>query len=196
MRRDILKPAISLFLICLVTAALLAVTNYVTKNIIKDRAQGEADSARKQVLAEAESFEAVENFKAILGDEDEFSRINDVYKAIKNGSVIGHVLTITGQGYGGDMEVIVGIDMQGKITGLKIGENSETAGLGSKVTEEAFTSQFVNLNPDEPLTVVKVNKSKPEEIEAVSGATVSSRAVTTAVQTALNAADKLSGEGE
>jgi electron transport complex protein RnfG len=70
---------------------------------------------------------------------------------------------------------------------VKIGENSETPGLGSKVTEDNFLVQFQGINPQNPLKVVKTEGTRPEEIDAVSGATISSRAVVSGVQAAAEA---------
>jgi len=93
---------------------------------------------------------------------------------------------VESKGYGGSITITVGIDTEGKITGVEIGDNNETPGLGTKAKDEPFISQFVGIIPEEPLTVVKRNKTKSEEIDAISSATITSRAVTKAVQAAVD----------
>ena len=91
--------------------------------------------------------------------------------------------SVTNKGYGGDINLIIGINAAGTITGVKVVEHSETAGLGSKVAEEDFLSQFKGITPQSNLKIV-LNKAngKDEEIVAVSGATILSKAVMAAVQ--------------
>jgi len=193
--RSIIKPAIILFVICLVVAASLALTHAITKDKIAERAAIDAENARREVLADADSFSRVENIEEYINENQELDIVKEVYKGVKNNTSVGYVFLVVTKGYGGDMEVTVGINNKGEITGVKIGNNSETPGLGRKVTEDAFTSQFSGFAPSEPLQVVKRKKAKKEEIEAISSATISSRAVTKAVQAAVDMASQLLEEG-
>lgn len=193
--RDLIKPTISLFVICLVVSAALGFTYAGTKGTIDERARLDAENARKEVLADAEKFEKVGNIDAIAKSKPELNLVQEVYKGLKGDSVSGYVFAVSSKGYGGEIKITVGIDKAGKITGVKIGENSETPGLGSKAAEEPFKSQLVNITPKEPLKVVKNSKTKPEEIDAISGATITSKAVVKAVQAAVDMAREVAKEG-
>ena len=189
--RDLIKPTISLFLICAVVTAALAFTYVGTKDVIAGRAVQDAENARKEVLSGAEAFEPIEDFGTVTASKPELSMVKEAYKAVVGGSAAGYVFSIDSKGYGGDIRITVGIDKDGKVTGVKIGDNKETPGLGSKASEAPFMSQFDNLVPKEPLKVVKGKKAKPEEIDAISGATITSKAVVKAVQAAVDAASEI-----
>ena len=151
-------PIIVLVLICAVMSGLLAVTNNITAPIIAESERRAAEEARKEVLSAADSFEQVE--AAGLPDG-----VTEVYKAA-NGA--GYTFSITAQGYGGKgtLKMTVGIDMDGKITGTKVLSHEETAGLGSKITTDAFRNQF----PGKDAGYV----SDIKNIDTISGATRSS----------------------
>lgn len=188
---DMLKPTISLFVICAVVTAALAFTFVGTKDVIAGRAALDQENARREVLVEAEKFEAVEDLDSITAGNPELGIVKEVYRALKEDSTVGYVVSLDSKGYGGDIRITVGINQEGTITGVKIGDNKETPGLGSKAAEEPFISQFVNVTPKEELKVVKNAKTKPEEIDAISGATITSRAVVKAVQAAVDVASDL-----
>jgi electron transport complex protein RnfG len=101
------------------------------------------------------------------------------------------------KGYGGIIGMTVGVNADGKITGVIIGSNNETPGLGSRTTEPDFTGRFAGISLKDvlnnALTVVKQNKKEANEIQAVTGATISSRAVTKGVQAALDAVAVVQG---
>jgi electron transport complex protein RnfG len=170
-----------LFLICVVVSAALGLTYSVTATKIEERSQIDAEAARIEVFKGADSF---------LKLDEKNDVITEVYRAIKDGKTAGYVFIAVSKGYGGNINITIGIDSERKVTGIKIGDNKETPGLGSKTSNKSFLSQFLGFVAKEPLTVVKVKKTKPEEIEAVSGATISSNAVTRAVQ----AANEMSAE--
>ena len=96
-----------------------------------------------------------------------------------DGAVVGHTAQVTVKGYGGDVEIVVGVDADGVITGLNVGgaNFSETAGLGAKAKEPAFTEQFKGLTA--PL-VLKDN------VDSITGASITSGAVVGGVNTALD----------
>ena len=104
----------------------------------------------------------------------------EVYRA-ENGGV---AMKVMGTGYGGDMEMAVGIDADGNVTGVSIISHGETPGLGAKATEADFIDQYSGKNAKETLTVVKGDAAE-NEISAISGATITSRGVTEGVNEAL-----------
>ncbi|MBU0973204.1 MAG: FMN-binding protein [Proteobacteria bacterium] len=103
-----------------------------------------------------------------------------VYDALfEDGSLAGHVAKASGQGYADKIELLLGLDAAAKtITGLFILDQKETPGLGNKIIEKPWRDQFLNKACDTRLVVVKGSPSKENEIDAISGATISSRSVT------------------
>ncbi|HHW31358.1 MAG TPA: RnfABCDGE type electron transport complex subunit G [Clostridiaceae bacterium] len=193
--RDIFKPAGILFAICFVVTAALAFTYVGTRDIIAQRAAEEEENARMEVLAAASYFEEIENIEDYKNDLPETGMVKSAYKGLNSDSVVGYVFALDTKGYGGNISIVVGINSDGEVTGVKIGDNKETPGLGAKITEDPFISQFNNIKPKDRLKVVKNKGTADEEINAISGATISSKAVVNAVQVAIDLAAAISGEG-
>ena len=103
-----------------------------------------------------------------------------VYDAfLEDGSLAGHVAKASGQGYADKIEVLLGLDPGGKtITGLFILDQKETPGLGNRILEKVWQNQFVDKSSSRRLVVVKARTGNENEIDAISGATISSRSVT------------------
>lgn len=177
--KEYIVPTVTLFVICLVATALLGITNAVTApEIEKLSKQKEADS-RKDVFAAAETFD--ENATAISGTA---ATIVSAYD--KNGNVIGYIVKNSATGYGGAVEVMTGVTVDGKVTGITILSHSETPGLGAKAkTDDDWRAQFVDKIKD-----ITVSKDQPGDnsIDAITGATITSRAVVTAVNEAITLA--------
>lgn len=174
--KEYAAPTVVLFVICVVAALLLAITNDVTApKIAEVNAQNEA-AARQIVFADAASF------------GEEFTN-DDGIKLVpaldKDGSTIGYVVVTVEKGYGGDISVMTGVDLEGKVTGVNILSMSETAGLGANASKESFLNQFAG-----KVFGIGVNKGTPaeNEIKALTGATITSKAVAKAVDAAIEAA--------
>lgn len=112
----------------------------------------------------------------------------NVYEArFADGKLAGWVTKASGQGYADKIELLLGFDPQlEKITGLFILEQKETPGLGNKIVTEKWRSQFAGKETKEILKVVKGGVKADNEIDAVSGATISSKSVTGIINTAVN----------
>ena len=151
-----------LTIISLVAGLALAATNMVTAGPIEEQRVKAILEARTAVFPEASEFTEL----AI----DESTGLDSIVEAKSASGTVGYVLQTTVSGYAGPIEIIMGIDTQGIITGLSVGGSkfSETAGLGTKVKEPAFTGQFVGLE-EEPVM--------NETVDTISGATISSSAV-------------------
>lgn len=171
MKKDIVKPIAVLVGICFVVTALLAYVNLVTAPIIKEANDKATAEARAEVLSEADEFIGVD---VPAGYE---SSIEEIHKA-KNGA--GYVFKLVTKGYGGKLELICGIRSDGTIEQVKMLTNSETSGIGSRV-----------VNNDQPYRQQYVGKGEDElsEVDAVSGATISSKAYIGAIETAFKAYD-------
>lgn len=163
----IIKPALLLTAICTAATLLLALANLLTQARIAENAAAKAAQSRMLVLA-----------------ADEYVPLDDrqtVYEARDSeGHSIGVVVTTRAKGYGGDIEVMTGIRSDGTVAGVTILSMSETPGLGARTKEDAFLTQYSGAN-DPTLAVNKDGGT----IDAVSGATISSRAVTDAVNSAI-----------
>ena len=110
-----------------------------------------------------------------------------VYQASLKGQPKGWVIKAKGQGYGDVIELLIGLSPDLKtITGLFVLDQKETPGLGNKIITDAWRGQFINIPADAPLVVVKTGKTKPGEIDAVTGATISSRSVTTLINSTIS----------
>lgn len=174
--KEYLVPTITLFVICLVATALLGLTNQVTAPIIEQLAIETEIKSRQVVFADAKSFgeaEILEDGTSVVAALDE------------SGNTIGHVVVNSAKGYGGDISVMTGVDAEGKVTGVNILSHAETAGLGAKAAEQDFRDRFVGLVMG--ITVSK-DKAGDNSIDAITGATITSRAVTEAVNAAIEAA--------
>ena len=184
--KDILKLGVTLFAICAVAALVLGVTNNITAPVIEERNIQASNEARKIVLSEADEFKELDGMNSDI--------VLEVYEGIKDGQVIGYTIKASSKGYGGAIELMVGISKDGKITGVEIGNHSETPGLGSKATEPMFKNQYVDKDVLNSLLVVKGSTNNDNEISAISGATITSNGVTNGVNAAMKIYnEKLSG---
>ena len=166
---QMIKFGLILGIICLAATLVLAVTYEITKPKIEDQLNSEEQNALKAIMPQADSF----NEKTLDGIE--------YFEAIKSKNIIGYCVRVVGSGYNGYIRMIVGIDTNGIIQGLEVLEHSETPGLGAKIdeikqgeTEPGFLKQFKGKNA----RTIEVKK----DIDAITGATISSKAVTDAVR--------------
>ena len=166
-------PVIVLTAICLVFGFLLSYVNSITSPIISAAEAEAAELAKKEVLPDGDSFVEITDVELPEAIDQAF--------AAENGA--GHVYFATGNGYGGAMQIIVGIDADGIVTGTQVLSHSETAGLGARVAEEAWNSQFPG--QDSSLSGVSI----------ISGSTISSNCFIELVQAAFEANDILVAEG-
>ena len=153
--------------ICTIVTLLLAMTNMLTVDRIAANAAQKAAESRKKVLA-AQDYKPLDKDGNVYGAYDE------------NGSMIGVVVTTVSGGYGGKIEVMTGIRSNGEISGVNILSMEETPGLGARGKEDGFLKQYRG-HAESNLAVSKDGG----EINALSGATITSRAITKAVNTAV-----------
>ena len=163
------KPIVVLGLICVIVTGALAATNSVTAPIIEEATRLAQETARQELLPEAEGFEKIEGI--------DVANVSDVYAAT-NG--VGYVVTSSSKGYGGTMTVMVSFTPEGTIKQIKVTEQAETQGIGSKVAGDAsFWTRYAGLEA-KPLVL-------DQDVDRLSGATISSRALTAAVNSAIDA---------
>ena len=187
---NIIKNTIILTIITLVSGVALGAVYEITKAPIANAQEEAKQEAYKQVFADADSFddlkvdakEAAEAVKA--AGVDDGAEINEAVEAKQGGETIGYVITATDpNGYGGDIQVSVGIQNDGTVNGIALLSISETAGLGMKASEPEFYEQYSDKQTDH--FYVSKDGGEGEEIDAISGATITSRAVTGAVNASL-----------
>jgi electron transport complex protein RnfG len=190
MKNNFVRLAGILFIISAISAGVLAFLNDSTKDII---AQNEAKASMNPAVIEAVMpGAAMFNVYADTAVTDKIKAENKKFVNLEtavdgSGKEMGYVIRTfsTVAGYGGDMELFVGISFDGKITGMNVIKHNETAGLGSKAAEPKFQKQFLGRDA---ATEIKVSKSNPkaDEITALTGATKSSKSFTSAVNNALS----------
>lgn len=169
--KAVATPAVSLFLICLIVTALLAGVNMLTADRIDALAAQTAAESQKVVLPDAESFEKV--------DEDTVKGLD------ASGQLAGYVITTEAKGYGGTIEVMTGISADGNVSGVVLLSQDETPGLGANATKESFTGQYKQAVPENGFEVIKSGTASDGQIQAMTGATITSQAVTDAVNLAV-----------
>lgn len=171
--KDILKLGIILFLITGICTGLLGGIYQVTKPIIEENNAKTQMAAMQALLTEADDFTEVEG--ASEGD------LTAVYVAQKGSTPIGYVAKIAPVGYGGAIDLLVAFNGEQVVEGIKILSHSETPGFGANAEKPAFSDQFKMQKA--PLIVTKVTPAEGE-IQAITGATITSTAITEGVNAA------------
>lgn len=162
------KPIVVLCIMCIVVTGALAATNQVTAPIIEAATLAAQEAARTELLPEADGFTRVEGVSV--------DNVSDIYVSNNN---VGTVITCSGKGYGGTVTVMVAFTPDGTIKQLKVTEQGETQGLGTKVTTNAsYWTKYEGLEA-KPLTL-------GTDVDAMTGATISSRALMSAVNAAID----------
>lgn len=176
MTKKIIAPAVSLFIICLAAALFLVLTNQATTDRINAITAAQAKESQAKVMDFASSFEE---------KETELGGKSYVYQIGRDdaGEIVGYVFTTTANGYGGQVKIMTGILPDGMIHKIELLDVSkETPGLGLNAQDESFYSQFTGKTFG-----MEITKGAPEsnQIKAITGATITSKAVTKAANEAL-----------
>jgi len=193
----VFKLGFILFIISAVAACALALTNYVTAGTIEEMNIQANTVARQEVLPDATEFEEVpvEDVAKIAGEisMETPEELLEVYIGTNNGEVVGYtVKTGPTSGYSGEVQVLTGISTDGIITGITIIKHNETPGLGALATGE-WNDQYTGKSAAEELVVVKgTAKEGSNEIQAITGSTITSKAVTEGVNTSIQVYQTLS----
>ena len=190
MSNRIIKDTIAITVITLVAGLALGVVQDITADpIAKQEAQAKQD-AYKAVFADADSFETVDvdadAMQSYLDENGYAAQSIDETMLAKDasGNELGYAFTVTtSEGYGGDIQITVGIMSDGTVNGISFLSISETAGLGMRAKEPSFYNQFAGQQAEK--FYVSKDGGEGEPIDAISGATITSRAFTGAVNTAI-----------
>lgn len=166
----IFKPIVVLVIICIVVTGALAATNSVTDPIIDEATRVAQEKARTELLPEADGFDPVTGV--------EVENVTDIYKSTND---VGVVITSSAKGYGGDVVVMTAFNPDGTIKQIKVTEQAETKGIGSKVVDTpSYWESYQGLDASQPLVL-------NEDVDAVTSATISSTALINAVNSAIEA---------
>jgi len=158
-----LRFIIVLTAVCVAAALILGGVNSITKPLIAAQKEKELNQALKDIMPEADRY-----------DKKTFSG-GDYYQCYKGKKAIGYTISAIGEGYSGDIRMLVGIDNKGKITGIEVLSQTETPGLGARCVEIKygekdpwFLEQFKGKSAD---------SLQLKGIEAITGATITSEAI-------------------
>ena len=189
----IIELTVKLFVTCLIVAGLLGGVNAITKDKIAAINWENTVAAMQAVAADPENTTynetPLENTEAMTAAADAAGgTLGAIYEAQVNGEAAGYAVTVSASGSQGTIEMMVGVDAAGAVTGVSVVSHSETAGIGTKVIGNEPTAsgvgvldQFVGKSAADGTLAVGSN------VDAITGATVSTRGITTGVNAALAA---------
>ncbi len=175
---SVFQIASNLAMACFISGAIIAGTYFVTNPVAEKKAVILKNDAMKALVKEAD------NFKPVDGKTEWFA-------AQKGGKTIAYVVPSESKGFGGAIKMLVAVTPDGKVIDFNIVAHNETPGLGDNASKDSFRGQFKNKKA-EGLEVVK-DPSNTKNIQAMTGATISSKAVTKGVKEAVEQVTQLSG---
>lgn len=165
-----LSPIMFITLVVLISVTLLTITEGFTS------AQLRSQLAKK--------------IEAIFPEMTDYEFKDDIYTLYTDGNKIGYAFLATGNGYGGEISILVGLEDAETLKGIMILSHNETPGLGARITESDFTDRFIGLNIDDIAL-----RQEGGQIDGLTGATISSKAVADAVRETAMEKVKLIGQG-
>ena len=200
--KRIIKDTCILFVITIIAGSMLGFVYSITKDKIAAKQEETTELAYKQVMKSADTFKA--DYSKLVASSSKHLKnnygkngieITNALGAYKNNKLKGYVIQVTDKdGFGGEIELIVGIDLNKEIKGVEILSISETVGLGMNAKEASFRNQYLNKKVDS-FTVTKTGKQEDNEIDSLTGATITSKAMTNGVNGALDFYDLLVKKG-
>lgn len=181
-----IRDSLILFAITLIAGLLLGGVYAITKNPIAKTQEDKKNEAYQAVFTDAAEFTEVTDAadaQQILADAGYTKdRIDEVKAAMDaDGNILGYVMTITSsEAYGGELQLAMGIRMDGTVNGISFLSLSETIGLGMEAKKPEFQEQFAGKQVEQ-FVYSKTGAAADNEIDALSGATITTNAVTNAV---------------
>lgn len=182
---ETIKLGLVLLIITAVAGGVLALSNSFTAPIIAEFEKQEALGALMEIFPDAEDVNEID--EALLEEIKANNKfVIEVNEILTGGEVVGYSLKTISGGYGGDIATITGIYLDGNLAGIKVVNNSETPGLGTKIEGEDFTNSFIDKSAENPLVPVGA-PSAENEVQLLSGATISTNGVLSGVNGAIDA---------
>ena len=197
----ILKNTISITAITLVAGLALGVVQDITAGPIATQQEKSKEEAYKTVFEDADTFEvysADDGLATALADNGFTAQTIDEIMVAQDssGETLGYAFTVTdSEGYGGDIQFAMGVQNDGTLNGISILSISETAGLGMKANTDSFKGQFKNKKV-EKFSYTKTGATSDDQIDAISGATITTNAMTNGVNAGLCAFQYVEGGTE
>ena len=183
--KHIIKPAFALFIIAAVVTALLGFVYDLTKAPRENQRKRTRELTMQEVMAQASGFREISITPS--------GTIVGVYEGLNGSEIAGYVIELEPKGYSDTISMMVGISgNESIITGMRVMRHSETPGLGALAVKENFYRQFDGKRMV-PLRVVKTNAGE-NEIDAISGSTITTNAITNAVNEAIEWYNKRTGQ--
>lgn len=173
--KEMIKITISLVVIFVSAGIIMAGVFAKTAPIMAEAQKREKEEALKKLMPEAEKI-------AEAGKWEPFHKHAEYYEAKKGNDIIGYIASTFGKGYSSYISILVAVDPDMKVKKINILSHGETPGLGDEIEQEYFKRRFEGKSLDQ-LEVVKTETT--DKIQAISGATISSRAVTKGVREAV-----------
>jgi electron transport complex protein RnfG len=187
----ILKPALTLFITAVLVVAALSYIYNLTLEPIEKQKQRTQEAAMRDVIPRASEYREM-----LIKQTGSIVSAYEAYyssEALDDSILLGYVVQLSPEGYSGKIDIIVGISLsENRITGLRVLRHTETPGLGALAVKEDFYNRYKGLSLT-PLNVVKINPGE-NEIQAITSATITTRAITNAVNEAIEWSLKLSDE--
>jgi electron transport complex protein RnfG len=191
-----LKLGLTLALFATAACVMLAFVYTGTSTIIARRQQADLEGALKELFPNADSFRPAAGVKS----PDNTVTVEDAYEALQNGASVGAALRVSRASFGGPVKIMVGVSVDGAITGVKIMEHADTPGLGANAASPSyfvdrakgltFYGQFAGKKVSDPFVV-------KEDVAAITASTITSSAVSAAVKAAgLSVSEWLKGGAE
>ena len=200
------KNALILCIITLAAGFLLGLVYQITLEPIARQQEKTSLEAYQKVFAEAVDFQSTEELTSLAlesqalfaeggKDWDKIS-VTEAKQALDaSGNQLGYVISVlTKEGYAGDISLSMGVDMEGNVLGVQILSHGESPGLGANAANDSFLNQYIGKSGE--MQVVKTEAQGDQEIQAITGATITSEAVTRAVSAGLYFADAAKEVGE
>lgn len=206
MQNKIFKDIIIFVIITIIAGVSLAAVNSVTKEPITKQNELIIQNSYRAVFKNGSKFNTNKKLEQLVKDFPEIIKerhedfgengivVTDILVAYdKNEKIIGHVIKVTTKdGYGGNIDLVVGIDLNDEITGIEIIAIDETVGLGMNAKNENFRNQYYHKNVDY-FIITKNGKKSEDEIDALSGATITSKAFNNAINGAITINSEIKG---
>ena len=183
--KEYIYPVIILTAIALVTTALLAITNAISDPIIIRNSIAAANATRQELLADADGFNDITADSELATSPDGSAYISEVYEST-NGT--GYVMTAHTTSFGGDLTMMVGLDAEGAITGVKVTDHADTPGVGTKDQAPEYLAQYQGKT-----ALTSDNVKKEADFAFISGASVSGTAIHKGVAAALAQYEAIGG---
>lgn len=174
----IFKITLNLTVACFACSLIISLVYFVTAPVAAKNAEILKNESMKALIKEANDF------KTIKGK-------SEFYEALKDNKTIGYITQSETKGYGGTIKLLVAVDTKGQVIGYNVLSHNETPGLGDKTTKSPFKDQFKGKNIDH--LVVTKDPSDKDDVQAITGATISSRAVTKGIHEAVQQVNEYIG---